>query len=44
MNDNSPHVTASGMPKIPSAIESSTATMKPNTVVTNRYCRVPQAK
>src|SRR4051794_29016713 len=44
MKDNSPHVTASGMPRSARAIESNTATMSPNTVVTSRYCRVPQAK
>ena len=44
MNDSSPQVMASGIPMIPSAIVSSTATMNPNTVVTSRYWRVPQAK
>src|SRR3954451_14694228 len=44
MKDNIPHVTASGMPRSARAIESNTATMSPNTVVTSRYCRVPQAK
>ena len=44
MNDSSPHVMASGIPKSARATESSTATMSPNTVVTNRYWRVPQAK
>ena len=44
MNDNKPHVTASGIPNNANATESNTATINPNTVVTNKYCRVPHAK
>ena len=44
MNDNKPHVTANGIPNNANATVSNTATIAPNTVVTNRYWRVPHAK
>src|SRR3954451_6815812 len=43
MNASNPQVIARGIPSRANATESNTATIRPNTVVTNRYWRVPQA-